>query len=141
MAQAFLILCHRLGVAMQLVSARPSNLLIGRHVRSLLYTPSSSRGGWSPRYFSAEARGAFRRQAKIDGVTIVSDDKSAKRALKVLRSLKAKPHAWDTEATGLNFGRSSLSPVHTGSVICATCYCGDDVGVSLLFWFCAFICF
>eukprot|EP00434_Breviolum_minutum_P019495 symbB.v1.2.017196.t2/scaffold1335.1/size146336/7 len=71
--------------------------------------------------------GEFRRHAKVTGVTIVSDDASAERALKELRRLGDRVHGWDTETTEVQLGRRGQTPCHTGKVVCATAYCGDDV--------------
>ena len=71
--------------------------------------------------------GEFRRHAKVPGVTIVSDDASAERALKELRRLGDRVHGWDTETTEVQLGRRGQTPCHTGKVVCATAYCGDDV--------------
>jgi DNA polymerase-1 len=61
-------------------------------------------------------------------VTIVHDKASALRALKELRRLKHRSHAWDTEAANVGgISRSDWrSPVTHGHVLCATCFCGDD---------------
>lgn len=71
--------------------------------------------------------GEFRRNAKVPGVTIVSDDATAERALQVLQRLGDRVHGWDTETTEVNLGRRGQTPCHTGQVVCATAYCGDDV--------------
>lgn len=73
------------------------------------------------------AHGAFRSTVKIDGVTMVHDEASAKRALEELDRLRDRPHAWDTETVDVAVGgRTRQSPVNHGQVVCATCYCGDD---------------
>eukprot|EP00435_Cladocopium_sp_Y103_P063986 s561_g25.t1 len=36
-------------------------------------------------------------------------------------------HGWDTETTQVNLGQRGQTPCHTGQVVCATAYCGDDV--------------
>lgn len=71
--------------------------------------------------------GEFRRNAKVPGVTIVSDDATAERALQVLQRLGDRVHGWDTETSEVNLGRRGQTPCHTGQVVCATAYCGDDV--------------
>jgi len=79
------------------------------------------------RAFGSSKIGAFRKNAEIEGITIVADKKSAKRALAELWRLRDRPHAWDTETVGINLrGSGSQSPVTHGSVVCATCFCGDD---------------
>lgn len=60
----------------------------------------------------------------MKGVTIVTDEVAALRAVAELRRLQDRPHAWDTECVGVNV--NSQSTVTHGDVICATCFCGDD---------------
>ena len=62
-------------------------------------------------------------------VFIVDDEVSAKHALSVLLSEKFadRPHAWDTETKGLDMSRSPIGRGESFSVICATCYAGEDV--------------
>jgi len=78
----------------------------------------------------ATVTGAFRKKAKVEGVTVVASAKAAKRALQELKRLKERPHAWDTETTEVALGRTGghvpQSPVSHGRVVCATCFCGDD---------------
>lgn len=47
----------------------------------------------------------------------------------MLKRLLDRPHAWDTETAGvlLKVGSQGQSPVNHGRVVCATCYCGEDV--------------
>mmetsp|Transcript_4085 Transcript_4085/g.8767 ORF Transcript_4085/g.8767 Transcript_4085/m.8767 type:complete len:940 (-) Transcript_4085:147-2966(-) len=73
--------------------------------------------------------GAFRSRVQLEGITIVTDEASARRALKELCSLRDRPHAWDTEVVDVELGSRWLAQttVHHGRIICATCYCGDDV--------------
>lgn len=60
------------------------------------------------------------------GVTVVADRRSAACVVAQLMSLPAShPVAWDTETTGVNPAKES--PVHRGSVICATAYAGSSV--------------
>jgi len=78
---------------------------------------------------AAHQIGAFRQQMRIDGVTLVTTPDAALHALSVLRLHKDRVHAWDTETTDLVVGssRRSQSPVNSGRVVCATCFCGEDV--------------
>lgn len=78
---------------------------------------------------AAAAAGLFRRTAQVDGVTIVSTPEAAERALAELRRRADRVHAWDTETADLATGsrKRMQSPVTDGYVVCATCYCGDDV--------------
>lgn len=71
--------------------------------------------------------GAFRRSTQVDGLTIVTDEASADRALAELRRLGDRVHAWDTETAEVRPGRRGQTPCHTGRVVCATAFCGDDV--------------
>lgn len=71
-------------------------------------------------------QGLFRQDLKLDGITIVSDEASAQRALDELNRLKDRPHAWDTETANIRVGAKGQSPVHHGRILCATCFCGDD---------------
>jgi len=73
------------------------------------------------------AADAFRGEVKIDGVTLVTDASAARRALQVLHRVRDRVHAWDTETADVLVGRVSASPVNNGRVLCATCFCGDDV--------------
>eukprot|EP00747_Dinoflagellata_sp_TGD_P086027 gnl/TRDRNA2_/TRDRNA2_163120_c1_seq1.p1 gnl/TRDRNA2_/TRDRNA2_163120_c1~~gnl/TRDRNA2_/TRDRNA2_163120_c1_seq1.p1 ORF type:complete len:191 (-),score=40.61 gnl/TRDRNA2_/TRDRNA2_163120_c1_seq1:16-588(-) len=75
----------------------------------------------------SSAVGSFRAKAKVGGITVVATPKDAKRVVKELKRLSAlgRPHAWDTETAGLTVGMES--PVNHGNVVCATCFCGDDV--------------
>eukprot|EP00448_Togula_jolla_P018526 CAMPEP_0170583406 /NCGR_PEP_ID=MMETSP0224-20130122/8115_1 /TAXON_ID=285029 /ORGANISM="Togula jolla, Strain CCCM 725" /LENGTH=849 /DNA_ID=CAMNT_0010906725 /DNA_START=79 /DNA_END=2629 /DNA_ORIENTATION=- len=66
-------------------------------------------------------------RAQIEGVTVVTDKISAQRALKVLQQHADRAHAWDTESADITVGARGESPVTSGRVLCATCYCGDDV--------------
>eukprot|EP00930_Biecheleria_cincta_P030512 TRINITY_DN2112_c0_g1_i9.p1 TRINITY_DN2112_c0_g1~~TRINITY_DN2112_c0_g1_i9.p1 ORF type:complete len:1129 (+),score=174.43 TRINITY_DN2112_c0_g1_i9:103-3489(+) len=68
--------------------------------------------------------GSFRHTVQLDGITVVTDEKSADRALRELERLKHRPHAWDTETAEISV--RSQSPVNHGRAVCATCYCGDD---------------
>mmetsp|Transcript_73332 Transcript_73332/g.203465 ORF Transcript_73332/g.203465 Transcript_73332/m.203465 type:complete len:896 (-) Transcript_73332:147-2834(-) len=100
----------------------------------------AARGGTGGRHFGALAPslernakhplvipGAFRQAARVDGVTIVADERSAHRALAELRRLGDRAHAWDTESVGVAVrGKNTQSPVNHGRVLCATCFCGDD---------------
>jgi len=72
---------------------------------------------------------ARQHNVRLEGITIVADRVSAMRAIKQLRSLHDRPHAWDTEVIGIAMGRSAFAQtaVTHGTVICATCYCGEDV--------------
>lgn len=58
------------------------------------------------------------------GVTVVRDKASAKKALEVLRSLKDRVHAWDTETVDLEV--KEKSPVGNGRVVSAQLFCGPD---------------
>eukprot|EP00928_Gymnodinium_smaydae_P040544 TRINITY_DN2748_c0_g1_i1.p1 TRINITY_DN2748_c0_g1~~TRINITY_DN2748_c0_g1_i1.p1 ORF type:complete len:970 (-),score=221.52 TRINITY_DN2748_c0_g1_i1:1608-4475(-) len=70
---------------------------------------------------------SFRSDVRIEGVTLVTDEASALRALAELRRLADRVHAWDTECVGLEVGPSStMSPVSHGRIVCATCFCGED---------------
>jgi len=73
--------------------------------------------------------GSFRQHVQLEGITLVTDKASAMRVIKKLKSLHDRPHAWDTEVSGVALGRSAYaqSPVTHGTVVCATCYCGADV--------------
>lgn len=53
---------------------------------------------------------------------------TAKRALRELKRLQDRPHAWDTEAANVGGIKKDdwNSPVTHGRVLCATCYCGPD---------------
>lgn len=97
-----------------------------RQAGALLRAAGLWRGGL--RRASTAPSGAFRRKARVDGVTIVATPAAAKRALKELERLKDAPHAWDTETADLQLaaGSRSQSPVCHGRVVCATCYCGGD---------------
>ena len=59
------------------------------------------------------------------GTTLVRNKKDAKRVIKILRTLKDRIHAWDTETIG--FDVKVDSPVGNGQVLCAQCFCGPDV--------------
>lgn len=62
----------------------------------------------------------------LDGITVVKDRKTASRIVYQLMQLRSEnPVAWDTETTGINPAKQS--PVLNGSVICATCYAGDQI--------------
>lgn len=76
----------------------------------------------------AAVPGAFRKHCKVPGITVVHDRKTATRALKELRRLQDRSHAWDTEAVNVGgiLKDDWRSPVTHGQVICATCFCGDD---------------
>jgi len=60
---------------------------------------------------------------------VVDDEDTAMRALEALKLHKDRVHAWDTETYDLLLGRSkkARSPVTHGKIVCATCFCGDDV--------------
>eukprot|EP00927_Polykrikos_kofoidii_P024115 TRINITY_DN2199_c0_g1_i2.p1 TRINITY_DN2199_c0_g1~~TRINITY_DN2199_c0_g1_i2.p1 ORF type:complete len:1037 (+),score=143.03 TRINITY_DN2199_c0_g1_i2:53-3112(+) len=70
---------------------------------------------------------SFRSTAQINGMTVVTDEQSARRAIEELQRLVDRVHAWDVECIGLDRQRDAMSsPVSSGRVICATCFCGDD---------------
>lgn len=71
----------------------------------------------------------------VEGVTVVRDEQSARRALDVLNGLsKDVFHAIDTETTGLDIKK--MGPVGNGQVLCASIYAGPDVdfGNGPLLW-------
>jgi len=72
--------------------------------------------------------GAFRQTVEVDGITVVTTEDDARRALEELERQKDRPHAWDTETVDVALGRGgqAQSPVSHGRVVCATCFCGDD---------------
>lgn len=59
------------------------------------------------------------------GVTIVRDEESAERVLRVLKDLPDRVHAWDTETVDLDV--KQVSPVGNGKILSAQAFCGPDV--------------
>lgn len=78
---------------------------------------------------AADVSGQFRREMRIEGVTVVATPDAALHAVSVLRRFQDRVHGWDTETADLVVGRSIRvqSPVTHGRIVCATCFCGDDV--------------
>ncbi len=60
-----------------------------------------------------------------EGVTLVRDEKAARRALAVLRQHRDIPHVWDTETTGVD--PKTESPHGKGRVICLSAYLGPNI--------------
>lgn len=61
----------------------------------------------------------------IPGVTIIRDEKEARRVIEILKTLKDRVHAWDTETIDLEVREES--PVGKGKIMCFTGFCGPDV--------------
>ena len=61
----------------------------------------------------------------IPGTTIIRNKKEAKRVLRILRQLKDRFHAWDTETYDLEIKKEG--PVGKGKILCATAFCGPDI--------------
>lgn len=61
----------------------------------------------------------------IPGVTIIRDEKEARRVIEILKTLKDRVHAWDTETIDLEVKEES--PVGKGKIMCFTGFCGPDV--------------
>eukprot|EP00916_Digyalum_oweni_P002947 GHVL01005418.1.p1 GENE.GHVL01005418.1~~GHVL01005418.1.p1 ORF type:complete len:768 (+),score=101.48 GHVL01005418.1:1669-3972(+) len=64
------------------------------------------------------------RLGKITGVTMVTDNDLAKKALNVLTQYKDRVHAWDTVET---CGAHNQLSMKGRKLNFATCFCGDDV--------------
>jgi DNA polymerase I len=61
----------------------------------------------------------------VPGVTIVRDEVSARKVVEILKTLKDRVHAWDTETIDLEV--KEQSPVGKGKIMCFTAFCGPDV--------------
>jgi hypothetical protein len=77
------------------------------------------------KYFSAKLNLAFKQELRIPSVTIVRDIEHAKKTVEILKKLKNRFHAWDTETLGIN--PKEQSPVGNGKVMCFSCFAGPDV--------------
>ena len=61
----------------------------------------------------------------VPGVTIIRDEASARRALEIIKGLRDRVHAWDTETIDLEVKEES--PVGKGKIMCFTGFFGPDV--------------
>lgn len=63
-------------------------------------------------------------ELSIPGVTIVRNEESAEKALRVLHQFPKRVHAWDTETIDIDV--KTQSPVLEGRIISAQCFLGPD---------------
>lgn len=68
---------------------------------------------------------AFKSLKDMPSITIVRDKPHAKRVIEILKSLKNRFVAWDTETLGID--PKEQSPVGNGQVICFSAFAGPDV--------------
>lgn len=61
----------------------------------------------------------------IEGTTIIRTKEDARKAVEILKQVKDRVVAWDTETIGLEVKEDS--PVGTGTIICASVFAGPDI--------------
>ena len=68
---------------------------------------------------------AMQKLPPIPSVSIIRTKEQAKHVVNILKKLKTRFHAWDTET--IDVDPKIQSPVNHGQIICMSCFAGPDV--------------
>jgi DNA polymerase-1 len=68
---------------------------------------------------------AMQNLPSIPSVSIVRTKEHAQNVVKILKKLKNRYHAWDTET--LEIDPKIQSPVSHGKILCMSCFVGPDI--------------
>ena len=90
-----------------------------------LIHPSQQEQIFANPIFKANENLAMKQLPPIPSVSIIRTADQARRVVSILKNLKDRYHAWDTETIGVD--PKIQSPATHGNILCMSCFVGPDI--------------